>query len=143
MAPRTKDSEKKAATPAKSAAKGRKPATRAKPGPEALENPAPRMIEAEATGAASPTILGAVKLKDLVDQVVEATGGKRADVKPTIEALLTAMGSALATGKALAVPPLGKIRVVKNKGAALTLKLRLADGPKAAGLALADDGEDG
>ena len=34
-------------------------------------------------------------------------------------------------------------RVVKNKGPALTLKLRPADSAKAAGLALADDGEDG
>ena len=79
----------------------------------------------------------------LVDQVAQTTGGKKAEVKPVVEALLTAMGTALATGKALAVPPLGKLRVVKNKGPALTLKLRLADGPKAAGLALADDGEDG
>lgn len=53
------------------------------------------------------------------------------------------MGAALAAGKALSAPPLGKLRVVKHKGPALTLKLRLADGPKAAGLALADDGEDG
>ena len=71
------------------------------------------------------------------------TGGRKPDVKAAIEATLAAVGEALATGRSLAVPPLGKLRVVKNKGPALTLKLRLADGPKAAGLALADDGEDG
>jgi hypothetical protein len=42
----------------------------------------------------------------------------------------------------LAVPPLGKLRVVKANGPALTLKLRRAEGAKAAGLALAEDGED-
>ncbi|WP_149589425.1 HU family DNA-binding protein [Tabrizicola flagellatus] len=141
MAARSKDTEKKSASPAKAVAKGRKSAAKAKPGPEASEKPALRVVEAEAE--APPATVGTVKLKDLVDQVAEATGARRADIKPTVEALLAAMGAALATGKALAAPPLGKLRVVKSKGPALTLKLRLADGPKAAGLALADDGEDG
>ena len=86
---------------------------------------------------------GTLKLKELIEQVAGATGGRKPEVKATIEATLAALGEALATGKSLAVPPLGKLRVVKNKGPALTLKLRLADGAKAAGLALADDGEDG
>jgi hypothetical protein len=130
MAPRTpKDPE---ATPRKSVK-----SARAKPAAEPLAQTAEDEPEAPApTG-------GNLKLKDLVDTVARATNGKKADVKPVVEAVLTAMGTALATGKALAVPPLGKLRVVKNKGPALTLKLRLADGPKAAGLALADDSEDG
>jgi hypothetical protein len=52
------------------------------------------------------------------------------------------MGEALAAGKALALPPLGKLRVVKAKGPSLTLKLRRAEAATAAALALADDGED-
>ena len=64
------------------------------------------------------------------------------EVKAAVEATLAALGEALASGKALAVPPLGKLRVVKSKGPALTLKLRRAEAAKAAGLALADDGED-
>lgn len=126
--PRTaKVSEKKAAKPAKAAAV--KPA--AKPAPK------------EAEAAAPALAVGTVKLKDLVDGVTAATGGKKPEVRKTVEATLAALGEALATGKALTVPPLGKLRVVKNKGAALTLKLRIAEGAKAAGLALADDGEDG
>ncbi len=102
--------------------------------------PALKVVEpAPAPDAAANTL----KLKDLVDSVAAATGGKKPDVKKTVEATLAALGEALATGKMLTVPPLGKLRVVKNKGPALTLKLRLADGAKAAGLALADDGEDG
>ncbi len=107
-------------------------AAKAKPAPKAVETAAPEPKAAEM-----------MKLKDLIDSVVAKTGGKKPDVKAVIEATLAALGDALATGKSLAVPPLGKLRVVKNKGPALTLKLRLADGAKAAGLALADDGEDG
>jgi hypothetical protein len=129
MAPRTpKDPETK---PAKAA----KPA-KAKPAKPEADAAGP---EEAATGAA----VGQLKVKDLIDNVVAATGGTKPEVKKVIEATLAALGEALATGKSLVVPPLGKLRVVKNKGPALTLKLRLADGAKAAGLALADDGEDG
>lgn len=83
-----------------------------------------------------------LRVKDLVDMVAERTGGKKADLKQMVEATLEAIGVALATGKDLNVPPLGKLRVAKNKPPVMTLKLRLADGPKAAGLALADEDED-
>ena len=99
--------------------------------------------KAEPAAPGAGGALGQVKLKDLIESVAGATGGKKPEVKAVVEATLAALGEALATGKALVVPPLGKLRVVKNKGPALTLKLRLADGAKAAGLALADDGEDG
>lgn len=85
---------------------------------------------------------GAMKLKDLVDAVAGTTGGRKPDVKAAVEATLAAMSEALAAGKALTLPPLGKLRVVKTKGPALTLKLRRADGGKPSGLALANDGED-
>jgi Bacterial DNA-binding protein len=134
MAPRTpKDPEKKPARPAKA----EKPVPAAKPAAAAAK-PALKVVE-----AAAPEAPGSlVKLKDLLETVALATGGKKPEVKAVVEATLSALGEALATGKALAIPPLGKLRVVKNKGPALTLKLRLADGAKAAGLALADDGED-
>lgn len=135
MAPRTpKASEPQTAK----ATKSEKPA-RARPA-VAAARPALKAVEPAVPPAASGPGL---KLKDLVDSVALATGGKKPDVKKAVEATLAALGEALSSGKALAVPPLGKLRVVKNKGAALTLKLRRADSPKAAGLALANDGEDG
>jgi hypothetical protein len=132
MAPRTpKDTEDKPARPAKAD----KSVAKAKP---AVAKPVLKVVD-----AATPDAKGtALKLKDLIERVVAATGGKKPEVKAVVEATLAALGEALATGQALAVPPLGKVRVVKNKGPALTLKLRLADGAKAAGLALADDGDD-
>jgi hypothetical protein len=128
MAPRTPKN------PEKAPAKADKPATKAKPAAK------PELKVVEPVSALEAKV--ALKLKDLIDSVAAATGGKKPDVKKVVEATLAALGEALAAGKALAVPPLGKVRVVKNKGPALTLKLRLADGAKAAGLALADDGED-
>jgi Bacterial DNA-binding protein len=137
MAPRTpKDPGKDPATKPAKPAKADAPTAKAKPAPAA--KPALKVVEPAA--AAEPK--AAFKLKDLIDSVAAATGAKKPDVKKTVEATLHALGEALATGRSLAVPPLGKLRVVKNKGPALTLKLRLADGAKAAGLALADDGED-
>ncbi len=132
MAPRT---PKTADTPP---AKAEKPARakQAKPKAETAK-PEAAAVETEVASA------GQMKLKDLIDAVAAKTGAKKPEVKAAVEATLAALGEALATGKSLAVPPLGKLRVVKNKGPALTLKLRLADGAKAAGLALADDGEDG
>ena len=125
MAPRTpKDPEAKAV-------KATKPA-KAKPVPKGVSTDAPQAKPAEM-----------MKLKDLIDGVVAKTGGKKPEVKAVVEATLSAIGEALATGRSLAVPPLGKLRVVKNNGPAMTLKLRLADSAKAAGLALADDSEDG
>ena len=132
MAPRTpKDPEKQPAKTARAA----KTSAKAKP---AAAAPALTVVEPAASDAAG----GAMKLRELIESVVATTGGKKPEVKTVVEATLSALGAALATGRALAVPPLGKLRVVKNKGPALTLKLRLADGAKAAGLALADDGED-
>lgn len=83
-----------------------------------------------------------LKVKDLVDTVAAAIGGNKNDLKKTVEAVLEAIGIALATGNDLNVPPLGKLRVAKNQPPVMTLKLRLADGPRAAGLALADEDED-
>lgn len=85
---------------------------------------------------------GGIKTKDLIDTVAAATGAKKPEVKKIVEATLLAIGRALATGNDMVVPPLGKLRVVKDNGVALTLKLRLADEAKAAGLALADADED-
>lgn len=138
MAPRTPKDPKTAMAKAPKAARPAK----ARPAAEAAGTGGP----ADDTATAAPTVAAAkdaiVKLKDLIDSVATKTGGKKPEVKAAVEATLAALGEALATGKALVVPPLGKLRVVKTKGPALTLKLRLADGAKAAGLALADDGED-
>jgi hypothetical protein len=143
MAPRTpKDPEKKPAKakPAKAKPAAEKPAAKAAARAEA--RPAKAALKLVEKPAPAASKAGSIKLKDLVGQVASATGAKTADTKRAVEATLAAIGGALAAGKALTLPPLGKLRVVKTKDTALTLKLRLTDAPKAAGLALADDKED-
>jgi nucleoid DNA-binding protein len=70
-----------------------------------------------------------MKKPDLLDQVVARTNLKKRDVKPAVEAALAVIREALRDGSDLALPPLGKVRLVKTKemegGAAImTLKLR-------------------
>jgi hypothetical protein len=132
----------KPAKPAKTAAAARpeKAAKPAKPAPEKPAKPAPeKAAKAEAKPAAATQTF---RLKDLVTQVALATGAKKPQAKQSVEATLAALSSALSGKSALAVPPLGKLRVVKASGSTLTLKLRLTDAAPAKGLALAEDGED-
>ena len=85
-----------------------------------------------------------LKKPELLDEIVTRTNLKKRDVKPAIEAALAILGDALAAGRELNMPPLGKVRVVKakdiNGGATvITLKLRT---PKNASAAAAEPSED-
>lgn len=66
--------------------------------------------------------------RDFIDSVVAATGAKKSDARPIIEATLEKLGDALSSGKTLAVPPLGRCRVNLEKdqrgGDVITLRLR-------------------
>ena len=66
--------------------------------------------------------------KDFVDRVVAASGAKKADARPIIEATLAQLGKALSAGETLAVPPLGRARVNLERdqrgGEIITLRLR-------------------
>jgi DNA-binding protein HU-alpha len=133
----------KSARPAKSE-KAEKPARAAKPAKAAAERPAPAAEPAAKPVAkvkAKPAT-DTIKIRNLVDTVATATGAKKPDAKIYVEAVLAAIGAGLAAKSVLVVPPLGKLRVAKSNGPVLTLKLRLADTSRAAGLALAEDDED-
>lgn len=126
-------------------AKAEKPARSPKaPKPEAaavaVAAPAAKPEKAERKKAAAA--VETIKLRNLVDTVAAATGAKKPDAKKSVEAVLEALGAGLAARSVFVVPPLGKLRVAKSNGLVLTLKLRLADSARAAGLALADDDED-
>ncbi len=98
-----------------------------------------------------PPAAGSVKLKDLLAQVAAATGGKPAAVRPAVDATLAALGEALSAGKSLNLPPLGRLRVTRNRdvagGAMIQLRLRRGSAPRpaadAAAAPLAEPGEDG
>ncbi len=93
---------------------------------------------------------GAMKLKDLVEQVALSSGVKKKEVKAVIEAALAAMGAALSSGRDLHLPPLGKARVGRQKGQAgagdelLVVKIkRAAAQAKAASGSVTEDADSG
>ncbi len=129
----TKLSDAKPAAP-KTAKKSAAPAKPA-PAPKAAPKAAAPAVAPAVTPAQAPETPNmpemkvkpasqALKVKDLVDLVAKATGGKKKDLKETIEATLAALGQAVADGKDLNLPPLGKLRVNRQKGDAYVLKLK-------------------
>lgn len=102
--------------------------TAAKASAKKTETPAaaakPAVVVKETPVIAAPTL----RKKDFIDQVVKASGGKKKDVKPIVEAALRELGNALSDGNDLQLPPLGKLKIHKRKELAgaemLMLKLR-------------------
>ena len=86
-----------------------------------------------------------MRLKDLVDRVVAATGGKKQGVREIVEATLVQMGEALKKGESLNLPAFGKLRVARQSaeaGGAMTLKLRQGPAKGKADKEALADGDD-
>lgn len=92
-------------------------------------------MTAQGTGADAPAITInephaaiVVHKRDFVDRVVAATGVRRAEARPIIEATLLQLGLILSAGQTLAVPPLGRARINLERdargGDVITLRLR-------------------
>lgn len=96
-------------------------------------------VKAEPALAVAAEVL---RLKDLVETVATATGANKPEAKKVVEATLAALAAALTAGATIVVPPLGKLRVVKATGVAMTLKLRPAGPAKPGALALAEPDQD-
>jgi nucleoid DNA-binding protein len=75
-----------------------------------------------------PQVAGVVQKRDFIDRIIAATGARKADARPIIEATLAELGQVLSDGQTLAVPPLGRARVRVEKdargGDVITLRLR-------------------
>jgi DNA-binding protein HU-alpha len=115
-----------------------------KTGPKGIPAPKPRATAAVAAydraaatasaadGAEKAT---ALKLRELVDRVVGATGAKKKVARELVEATLAQLGAALAKGEELNLPGVGKVRVAKSADKAgrslMTLKVRSAGAAKA------------
>lgn len=75
-------------------------------------------VPAEPVAAADAAqIAQALRKPDFIDRVVERSGAKKRDVKPIMEAALALLGETLERGEDLNLPPLGKIKVVRQKSA--------------------------
>ncbi|WP_378942538.1 DNA-binding protein [Paracoccus sp. R86501] len=75
-----------------------------------------------------PHVAAVVQKRDFIDRVIAASGARKADARPVIEATLAELGRVLSDGHTLAVPPLGRARISCEKdprgGDVITLRLR-------------------
>lgn len=109
------------------------------PAPKSKAAPAQAPATAAEAGTepeAASTRAGALKLRELVDRVVDATGAKKKTAKEIVEATLAKLGDALAKGEELNLPGVGKVRVAKSSDregrSLMTLKVRSGGGGAAA-----------
>ena len=83
------------------------------------------MVKSDGAAPKNPQPARVVQKKDFVERVLAATGAKRSEARPIIDATLAQLGEA---GQTLAVPPLGRGRVNLEKdlrgGDVITLRLR-------------------
>lgn len=123
--PAKKPAKAAAKAPGKAAAKGAKAAARPKSPEKSSAKPSAKSAPARVEAAGATPVL---KLRDLIDEVAEAAGTPRAAARTLVEATLEALGLALDRGDTLNLPPLGRLRVTRAKGAgeggSLTLRLR-------------------
>ncbi len=102
------------------------------------------------TGATTPKPESGpmLKKKDFIDRAVAKSGIKKKDARPAIEAALAVLAEALIAGEEPNLPPLGKMRVTRDKdvsgGKMLVVRLRINDDkPKVSGSTpLAEDDAD-
>lgn len=95
--------------------------------------PQPAAEEAEpevAIAAARPENLSDVVRKpQFIERVVERSEMRKREVKPALEAALAVLAEAIANGEELVLPPLGKVKVIREKefanGSAYTIKVRI------------------
>jgi nucleoid DNA-binding protein len=95
--------------------------------------PTPKLVT-----TSTPVVAEAdMKKKELIDLVVERSGIKKKDAKPTVEAVLAVLGETIAAGRELNLQPLGKLRINrvedKSNGRVIICKLRQSTAIKSAG----------
>lgn len=136
----SKTTPRKATGPKKTAAEAK---VKPKPSPQK----ATPETGASETLAKSADLQNAPRKKELVERVVARIGVKKRDAKPVVEALLSVLGEALADGRSLVLPPLGRVRINREKklanGRVIVAKIRQTDPPLKAGFAPSDDGSKG
>ena len=75
-----------------------------------------------------------LKKKDFMTRATERSGVRKADAKAAIDATLATLAEALANGEEIILPPLGKLKVAREKdhpkGRIMMLRLQLIpEGP--------------
>lgn len=82
----------------------------------------PKVAAKPAPGADTPVVVAnpvaagpVLKKQELIEKVVRASGAKKKDAKPVIEAMLEVLGDALADGREFNLQPMGKLKLNRTK----------------------------
>lgn len=88
-------------------------------------SPGAEVSDSDPTGTMPDNVM---KKKELIDKAVARSGIKKKDAKLVVEALLAEVGEALAAGRDLNLPPLGRVRINRQKelanGRVIIVKVR-------------------
>ena len=78
--------------------------------------PAAKKVAPKVVDAPQAVIVGPMmRKKELIDAVVAHAGLKKRDVKPVVESMLAVLGEALSDNRELNLPPLGRVKVRREK----------------------------
>ncbi len=94
--------------------------------------PAAKSPELTVVSEVTPKLTtGEMKKRELIKAVMARSGARQKLAKPVVEAMLSVMGEALAEGRELNLPPMGKVKIQRQKkvsgGMVSVLKLRRTD----------------
>ena len=85
-------------------------------------------LKAEKTEVHEADTRSVLRKRELVDAAVSRSGVKKKDAKPVVEAVLAELATALAEGRELALQPLGRLKINREKalpdGRVIIAKLR-------------------
>jgi len=116
----TRSSQKSsAATPVKKASKSRRRTLKVAPKVDLTTSdsaPAAKPIDPKVVREVTPVVVGAkLRKNELIEAVTERSGVKRRDAKVALEAVLEILGEAIAEGRQIDLPGLGKLKVTRTK----------------------------
>ncbi|MGC1504770.1 MAG: HU family DNA-binding protein [Sulfitobacter sp.] len=88
-----------------------------------------------------------MRKKELIETVVERSGLKKKDVKPVVEMMLTVLGDAIADNRELNLPPLGRLKIRREKklpnGRIVVAKIRQSSPSEQNDSGASSQGDDG
>lgn len=111
--------------------------------------PAPlKQAGTQTVDAPQAVIIGPMmRKKELIETVVERSGLKKKDVKPVVEMMLTVLGDAIADNRELNLPPLGRLKIRREKklpnGRIVVAKIRQSSPSEQNDSGASSQGDDG
>lgn len=106
----------------------------------ALSTPSTKGDATEGTDAT--TGAGELKMRDLMVQVADRSGLRRSEVREALEMAMREIGDALADGRGVNLPGLGKVRIkqIRPKGSHRVIEARVRQDMRGAGSTLSATG---